>query len=111
LATLKCSDVRAFLTQLDRHDEHGTITPIPSADIDYLSVNGYVLKTTKDDYVKAVQDVGRLSEMTAQMNAERAEEQQAAATLVKDESKEHSFVLHFEGKIANDQKIAQLAQR
>ena len=98
MATMKCSDVRAFLSRINNHEELGPTTPIPLADIDYLSANGYVLRTNKDDYNKGVQDVARLSQMTAQMNAEKAEEEQAAATLQKDERKEHSFSFHFEGE-------------
>lgn len=100
---MKCSDVRAFLSQIRHHEEFGPATLIPSVDIDYLSANGYITRTTKDDYDKGVEDVARLSQMTAQMNAEKAEEEQATATLQKDERKEHSFLFHFEGKEAKDE--------
>ncbi len=100
---MKCSDVRTFLSQINHHEEFGPTTPIPLAGIDYLSANDYILRTNKDDYNKGVQDVARLSQMTPQMNAERAEEEQAALTLQKDERKEHSFLFHFEGKEAKDE--------
>jgi hypothetical protein len=100
---MKCSDVRGFLSRINIREEPGPITPIPSVDLDYLSTNGYILRTTKDDYEKEVEDVARLSQMTAQMNAERAEEEQAVATLQKDERKEHSFLFHFEGKEVKDE--------
>jgi hypothetical protein len=66
--------------------------------LDYLSVNGYVLKTSKDDHDKEVDDVDRLSQMISQVNAEKAEEEQAEMALQKDERTEHSFLFHFEGK-------------
>src|SRR5208337_2724394 len=100
---MKCSEVRAFLLQINYREGSGPITPIPSADIDYLSANGYIMRTTKDDYDKGVEDVARLSQMTTQMTAERAEEEQAVVTLQKDEQKEHSFLFHFEGKEAKDE--------
>ncbi len=97
---MKCAEVRAFLSQINHHEEFrpATLTPIPLADIQYLSLNGYILETTKEDYDKGVNDVARLSQLTVQMNAERADEKQAATTLQKDEQKEHSFLFHFEGK-------------
>ena len=100
---MKCSEVRTFLSQINYREEHGAVTPIPLTDIDYLSANGYVLRTTKDDYDKGAEDVARLSEVTAQRDAERSEEQQAAVTLQKDERKEHSFLFHFEGKETKDE--------
>ena len=100
---MKCSEVRAFLSQVNYREQFASVTPIPSADIDYLSANGYIMRTNKEDYDKGVGDVARLSQMSAQMNAERAEEEQAAATVQKDERKEHSFLFHFEGKEAKDE--------
>jgi hypothetical protein len=100
---MKCGEVRAFLSQIYYREEFGSITPIPLDGIEYLSANGYILRTTKDEYDKGAGDVARLSQMTVQMNAERAEEEQAAATLQKDERKEHSFLFHFEGKEAQDE--------
>ena len=100
---MKCSDVRASLSQINHHGEFEPAIPIPLAGIDYLSANDYILRTNKDDYNKGVHDVARLSQMTVQMNAEKTEEEQAAATLQKDEQKEHSFSFHFEGTEAKDE--------
>jgi len=100
---MKCSDVRTFLAQMTYGEDPSSIIALPSADMGYLSANGYILRTTKADYDKGVADVGRLTQMTAQMNAEKAEVQQAAATLQKDEREEHSFLFHFEGKEAKDE--------
>jgi len=100
---MKCSEVSVFLSRINNREELGDIAPVPSADLDYLSANGYVLRTTKDDYDKGVQDVARLSQMTAQMNAERVKEEQAVTTLQKDERKEHSFLFHFEGREVKDE--------
>jgi hypothetical protein len=98
---MKCSEVRAFLSQIN--DRAEPISPIPSADLDYLSVNGYVLRTTKDDYGKGVDEVTRLSQMTAELGAERAEEDQAVEALWKDQGKEHSILFHFENKEEKDE--------
>ena len=100
---MKCSEVRAFLSRIDFREQFGQATPIPSGDIDYLSANGYILRTTKEDYDRGGEDVARLSQVTVQRDAERAEEGQAAATLQKDERKEHSFLFHFEGKEAKEE--------
>jgi len=100
---MKCSEVRAFLSQISSRKDTGPIPPIASADNDYLSANGYILRTTKDEYDKEVGDVARLSQMTTQMYAERAQKEQALETLLKDEQKEHSFLFHFEGKESKDE--------
>lgn len=97
---MKCCDVKTFLSQIsDRQD----LTPIPPIDLDYLSANGYVLRTTKDDYDKETDDVTRLSQLTTQVETERAEEEQANAALQQDEQKEHSFLFHFEGEEKKDE--------
>jgi hypothetical protein len=93
---MKCSEVTAFLSQVSDREE--PITPIPSADLDFLSVGGYVLKTSKEDYDKEVIEVTRLSQLIAQVNTEKAEEEQSDLALRQDERKEHSFLFHFEGK-------------
>ncbi len=102
---MKCSEVRTFLSQIS--DRQEPVAAIPSADLDYLSTGGYVLGTTKEDYDKGNDDVARLSQITGQVETEKAEEQQAEAALQKDERREHSFLFHFEGR---DEK-AQLEQR
>jgi hypothetical protein len=98
---MKCSEVETFLFQISNREE--PITPIPSADLDYLSVNGYVLRTTKDDYDKGFDEVARLSQMTTEMGAKRAEEEQAGEDLQQDERKEHSFLFHFEHEEEKDE--------
>jgi hypothetical protein len=98
---MKCSEVRTFLSQV--YDREEPITPIPSADLDYLSVNGYVLKTNKEDYDAGVGDVARLSQVITQANAEKAEVEQADRALREDEEKEHSFLFHFEHKEERDE--------
>jgi hypothetical protein len=98
---MKCSEARTFLSQL--HDRDEPITPIPSNDLEYLSVNGYVLKTSKDDYQKWIDDVARLSQVIAQVDTEKSREEQARAALQQDLGKEHSFQFHFEGKGDRDQ--------
>ena len=97
---MKCTDARTILSQLyDREP----VTPVPSTDLEYLSANGYVLKTTMEDYKKGVGDVARMSQILAQMDTDRAAEQQAKAALQADESKEHSFQFHFEGRAGKDE--------
>src|SRR2546425_8340590 len=98
---MKCSAAWSFLSQINHREE--PITSIPSADLDYLSVNGYILRTTKEDYDKGVADVTRLSQMIAQVNAESAEEKQAEVALQQHERREHSFSFHFEGKAEKDE--------
>ena len=93
---VKCSEARTLLSQL--YDREEPITLVPPADLEYLSVNGYVLKTTKDDYEKGTNDVARLSQMITQVDTEKSRKEQAEATLQQDERKEHSFVFRLEGK-------------
>jgi hypothetical protein len=104
---MKCSTVMAFLSQIENREEFERFTPISSADLDYLSVNGFVSRTTKEDHDKGVDSVSRLAQLTSQMNAEKVEEDQAAATLREDERKEHSFRFIIEGK----EKKAELGER
>lgn len=92
---MKCSAVRAFLSEIGDREE--SIAPIPDADLDYLCANGLVLKSAKEDYDKGVAEVARLSQLVAQVNQGKSEEEQAAAVLRQDERKEHSFLFHFAG--------------
>ncbi len=97
---MKCAAARTFLSQI--HDRQEPITPILPADLNYLSVNGYVLGATKEDYDKAAGDVARLSQITTEVNTQRTETQQAVATWQQDERKEHSFLFHFEHEEEKD---------
>jgi len=100
---LKCSEVRAFLTQVTQREKLDPNASIPSADVDYLSANGYILKTSKGDYDNLVDAVGRLSQMTDQRTAQRLEVGQEMSALRKDEQKEHSFLFHLEGKESKEE--------
>lgn len=93
---MKCSEARAFLSQVSDREE--PIAQVPSADLDYLVSNGYVLRTTEQDHEKGVDEVARLSQLIAQVDAKKTETEQASATLREDERKEHAFTFHFEGK-------------
>ncbi|HVP24230.1 MAG TPA: hypothetical protein VMS77_10005 [Conexivisphaerales archaeon] len=93
---MNCSEARAYLSQIDARGE--AVGPIQSADLDYLSTNGYVLVTSKDDHDRSVEDVGRLSQLVSQVYAERTAAQNAADALQKDESREHSIMFHLEGQ-------------
>jgi hypothetical protein len=97
---MKCSEVRIFLSQISDREE--PIAPVPPADLDYLSTNGYVLSTTKEDYDKGVADVARLSQVTAQLDTEKPAQEQAAEALQQDAQKQHSFMFHFEGQEEKD---------
>src|SRR2546428_13362345 len=93
---MKCTEVRIFLSQL--YDRAEPITPVPPADLEYLSANGYVLMVTKDDYEKEANDVARLSQIITQIDTEKTRKEQAQAALQQDLRKEHSFVFHLEVK-------------
>jgi hypothetical protein len=97
---MKCGEARTFLSQLyDREP----VTPVPPTDLEYLSANGYVLKTTKEDYEKGAGDVARMSQLLTQIDTEKSAEQQTKAALQADERKEHSFQFHFEGRGSKDE--------
>jgi len=100
---MKCGEVRAFLSQIN--DRENPITPIPAADLNYLSVGGYVLRTNKEDYDKGADEVARLSQMIAEMNTEKAEEELAEETLQQDERKEHSFLFHLQHEEEKDELL------
>jgi hypothetical protein len=93
---MKCSAVRTFLSQIN--DRQELVAPIASTDFDYLTANGYVLSTTKEDYDKEVEDIARLTQLTTQLDTERAEQQEVNAALQDDQRKAHSFSFYFEGK-------------
>jgi len=93
---LKCSEVRAFLTQV--HDAQEPIPAVPAPDLDYLGANGYVLRTTREDHDKGVAEVARLSQLVDQAREEQVEVDSSEGALRQDERKEHSFTFHFEGK-------------
>ena len=95
---MKCSDARAFLSQVN--DGQEPLTPIPPADLDYLSSNGYVLRTTKEDHDKGLTELARLSQLIDQAKEEHIDVEKAEGALRQDERKEHSFTFHFEGEEA-----------
>jgi hypothetical protein len=102
---MKCTEARTILSQLyDREP----VTPVPSTDLEYLSTNGYVLKTTKEDYEKGASDVARMSQVLTQIDAEKSAEQQTRAALQADEQKEHSFQFHFQGREGKDELIERI---
>ena len=72
-------------------------------DLDYLCSNGYVLKSSNQDHETSVANVASLSQIIDQMHVARAQQEQSAASLQQDESKEHSFVFRLEGKEAKDE--------
>jgi hypothetical protein len=98
---VKCAEARTILSQL--YDREEPITPVPSTDLEYLSANGYVLKTTKEDYEKEASDVARMSQVIAQIDTDRSGEEQAKAALQADQRKVHSFQFHFEGSKDKDE--------
>jgi len=91
---MNCNDARTFLTQVN--DRAEPITPVPQADLNFLSSNGYVQWASKDDHDKAEAEVARLSDLVAQVNTEKAAVEQADEALDEDRRKEHSFMFHFE---------------
>ena len=103
---MKCSAVLTFLSELDNREEI-LVASISPPDLDYLCTNGYVVRTTKEEHDKDAALVETLSGLTAQMAAEKSEEEQATEALRKEEEKEHSFVFHLEG----EEKKAELEQK
>ncbi|MDA4123185.1 MAG: hypothetical protein OK456_08415 [Thaumarchaeota archaeon] len=91
---MKCSEVRTFLFQISTPAE--TITPVSTADLNYLTSEGYVLTMSRDDYDSGVAEVARLSDMSVEAQTMKEKEQQADAPLQQDERKEHSILFHFE---------------
>ena len=93
---MKCSEARAFLSQVN--DAQEPISPLPASDLDYLCGNGFVLRTAKEDYDKSLTELARLSQLIDQAKEEHVEVERAEGTLQQDERKEHSFTFRFEGK-------------
>jgi hypothetical protein len=84
------------------NDAQEPILPIPTPDLDYLSSNGYVLRTTQEVHDKGLADLARLSQLVDQAREEHMEVEKAEEALWGDEQKEHSFTFHFEGKEAKE---------
>ena len=97
---MKCSEVRAFLSQVN--DAQVPILPIPPSDLDYLSASGYVLRTSQQDRDKGIAELARLSELIEQAKEKHLEVEKAKGVLQQDERKEHSITFHFEGNEAKD---------
>lgn len=93
--------MKAFLSQIDGREEN--ISPVSPADLDYLSNNGFVLRTTKDEHDREVAEVAKLSQVVTQADSEKESLEQAGQSLQQDERKEHSFLLHFESKEERDE--------
>jgi hypothetical protein len=105
---MKCDEVRTLLSQIN--DRQDTILPISSSDLIYLTTDGYLKISTKEDYDKEEAEVTRLSQMMTDLDAERAKQAQASHALGQDEQKEHSFLFHFEGKEEKDQLQQRVAE-
>ena len=101
MQVLKCSEVRAFLSQVS--DGQEPIAPVSAPDLDYLTANGYVLLTTKEDHDKGLAEVTRMSQLVEQASDQRAETENVEGVLRQDEEKEHSFRFHFEGEQAKEE--------
>jgi hypothetical protein len=98
---LKCGAVRIFFSQI--HDRQQILAPISPVDLNYLSTNGYVIATTKDEYDKESAEVTKLSQLTSQIGEKQSKTQQDERALNQDEQKEHSFLFHFEAKEEKDE--------
>jgi hypothetical protein len=99
---MKCKDVRTILSQIAAKS---VSMQIQQADLDFLSLNGYVSVMQKDEYDKASAEVSNLRQMNEEFQNETMEERSAEATLQEEERKTHSMLFHFEGK---EKKIAEL---
>ncbi|MGA2663583.1 MAG: hypothetical protein ABSF83_01385 [Nitrososphaerales archaeon] len=100
---MKCSEVRAFLSQIDTRED--PITPISPDGLGYLSANDIVLTTTEEDHDERAVEVARLSHATAGLESEKAAAEQADQALERDERTEHSFVFHLERKENKDELL------
>ncbi len=93
---MKCSEVREFLSEVNYLKQ--PISPIPPADLGYLSANGYVMSTSKEDYDKGVAEVSRLSQLAMDVAAEKPQAEIAESAVGQDQDRQHSFKFHFAPK-------------
>lgn len=113
---MKCSAVRTFLNQADSyyylsssgHEDIKPIDLIPDADMAYLVSNGYVVMMSKKDHDAQEAAISRMNDISAQLMAQRAEEQQAVLELRKDQDVEHSISFHMESKEEQDAMAAHI---
>lgn len=92
---MNCREVRTFLSQIDGGQ---SIDPIPWADMNFLSSNGYVLTTTQQDHDAALAEVQRLSQVTDQMQTIKPEVESMSTEFEEDQKRAESFLFHFEKK-------------
>jgi hypothetical protein len=92
---LKCSDARAFLSQIA---SRSVSMQIGQADLDSLSANGYLSVMQKEDYDRSFDEVSTLEQMFQEQQKERMEAGAAEAALFAEERKTHSILFHFQGK-------------
>jgi hypothetical protein len=92
---MECNDIRTFFSQIAAKS---VSMQIQQADMDFLSTNGYLSVTQKEEYDRASAEVSNLTKMTEELQDKKMEEEGAEATLEKEEKKTHSILFHFEGK-------------
>ena len=102
---MQCSNVRTFMSQIAAKS---VSMQIPQADLDFLSITGYLSMMKKEDYDQASAEVANLTQLNidqqSEMNYERGEE----STLKAEDGKTHSIMFHFENKEKKEAELQTL---
>jgi hypothetical protein len=102
---MKCSEVRAFLSQVAGNSVSMQIQPV---DLDFLSTRGYVSVMQKDEYDRAVAEVSDVAKANEELQKEITERWQAENALREEERKTHSIFFYLEGKEKKEAELQRL---
>ena len=83
---------------------------IPPADLDFLSTNGYVSRTSKPDYDQTAAEVASLEQKSQQMEAMRSQQEQTQETLGEDMKKTKGIMFHFQGEDKKQEELERVDQ-
>jgi hypothetical protein len=96
--SLKCSDVRTFLSQIFEKQGRLDSALISQADLDFLSSNGYILVMQKADYDQAAAEVAKMEEVNQRLAQEKAADIGAQKVVTEDEKKVHGLFFGLHGQ-------------
>jgi hypothetical protein len=95
---LKCSDARAFLSQIAEKQSDLHPSAVSPEDLDYLKANGCISTMSETDYAQATSEVAQLDRISQQLAQEKAAGAEAERVLVEDQKKTRSVFFGFHGE-------------
>src|SRR5580700_3047160 len=91
---MKCSEAKVILYEIS---EKAINNPIPQSDLDFLTTNGYVLRTSRDEFDQQTAEVANLDQMNQQVQQKRQIVSAGETTVEEDKKKFLSYMFPLRG--------------